>query len=107
MSRVFFLLAALALCIWQAPGPDPRWLASVNSSLASFLPNSQPGPPLTQDADGDFHCPMDPDVHSTTPAKCPRCGMVMVKGIVEPVEYPVNLTREPQHIKAGENVLLN
>ena len=54
MSRVFLLLAALALCIWQAPGPDPRWLAAVNSSLTSFLPTSQSGPPLSQDADGDF-----------------------------------------------------
>jgi hypothetical protein len=107
MIRVSFLLAAVAFCIWQAPGPDPRWLAAVSSSLASFLPNGPSSPAVSQYPDLDFRCPMDPDVHSRSPMKCPRCGMTLVKGIVEPVEYPLNLTMEPQRIEPDENVLLN
>jgi hypothetical protein len=107
MIRAFLLLIALSVCIWQAPGPDPRWLAVMSSSLASFSLTNQPEPSSSQSPEGDFRCPMDPDVHSTKPAKCPRCGMTLVKGIAEPVEFPVDLTMAPERIRPGENVRLN
>jgi len=107
MIRVFLLFVAVVALIWQAPAPDPRWLAAVNSSLASFLPNAPARLAINPDAEGDFRCPMDADVHSPTPAKCPRCGMTLVKGIVEHVEYPMTLTMEPQRIKPGEDVRLD
>jgi hypothetical protein len=39
----------------------------------------------------DFVCPMDADVHAKGPGKCPRCGMTLVAGLPDPVEYPVRL----------------
>jgi hypothetical protein len=82
-------------------------LAAVNSSLASFLPSMQAGQTANANFDQDFRCPMDPDVHSPSPMKCPRCGMTMVKGILEHIEYPVDLTTDPERIVPGEDALLN
>jgi len=31
----------------------------------------------------EYVCPMDKDIRSATPGKCPRCGMTLVKGIPE------------------------
>jgi len=49
----------------------------------------------------EFVCPMDPDVHSLTPGKCPRCGMTLVAGVPDFVEYPVTLKTEPRAVKPG------
>ncbi len=38
--------------------------------------------PLAQ-APPDFTCPMDPDVRSKVPGKCPRCGMKLEARIAE------------------------
>ena len=54
----------------------------------------------------EFTCPMDRDVRSKTPGKCPRCGMTLVAGIPEPVEYPVALQVEPPAIPSGRNITL-
>lgn len=49
----------------------------------------------------DFTCPMDPDVRSKGPGKCPRCGMKLEARIPEFVEYPVKLSFSPSSIPAG------
>jgi hypothetical protein len=54
----------------------------------------------------DYVCPMDPDVRSTTPGKCPRCGMTLVLGIPSPVEYPVRLSLKPPAPRPGDPVEL-
>ena len=41
-----------------------------------------------QEVPVDFICPMDPDVRSKGPGKCPRCGMRLEAGLPEPIEYP-------------------
>ena len=48
-----------------------------------------------------YVCPMDPDVRSTKPGVCPRCGMKMVAGIPDPIEYPMDLTVTPRAPKPG------
>ncbi len=48
------------------------------------LPNTEP----------EFVCPMDRDVRSSTPGKCPRCGMKLVAGIPETREYFVEMKRD-------------
>ena len=73
--------------------------------LAAFLvgqtnPPSLPGVPPPR----DYVCPMDPDIRSATPGKCPRCGMNLVLGIPEPVEYSLNLTVSPLAPKPGDRV---
>jgi hypothetical protein len=55
-------------------------------------------------AEVDFVCPMDKDVRSKGPGKCPRCGMKLVAGIPDLVEYPVDLQLQPVVARAGEPV---
>ncbi|MGH9611903.1 MAG: heavy metal-binding domain-containing protein [Bryobacteraceae bacterium] len=64
-----------------------------------------PVPPPPQ-VNLDYVCPMDPDVRSDKPGKCPRCGMTLVLGIPNPVEYPMDVTVDPQPFHAGEPVKL-
>ncbi len=52
----------------------------------------------------EWVCPMDPDVRSTKPGACPRCGMKLVPGIPPIVEYPLKLTIEPRAWKPGERI---
>ncbi|MCU1263610.1 MAG: hypothetical protein JWO80_6495 [Bryobacterales bacterium] len=49
----------------------------------------------------DFTCPMDPDVRSQTPGKCPRCGMKLEARIADFVAYPVRFGFAPPAIPAG------
>ena len=59
-----------------------------------------------QESPVDFLCPMDPDVHSKTPGKCPRCGMKLEAGLPEPVEYPMQLAMQPKAPMAGQAAVL-
>ena len=59
-----------------------------------------------QDAEIDFICPMDRDVHAKLPGKCPRCGMLLVAGLPAPVEYPVALSVTPTRIVPGHAIQL-
>jgi hypothetical protein len=49
---------------------------------------------------------MDKDVRSDKPGFCPRCGMKLVLGIPDDIEYPMELTTHPAVFKAGEKVRL-
>lgn len=51
-------------------------------------------------------CPMDKDVRSDKPGVCPRCGMKLVPGIPEPLEYPMRLEVTPRAWHAGQKVRL-
>src|ERR1700692_1388983 len=62
--------------------------------------------PLAQQDDVEFVCPMDKDVRSKAPGKCPRCGMTLVAGIPDEHEYPVHITTMPKALKAGEDIQL-
>jgi hypothetical protein len=54
----------------------------------------------------EFVCPMDPDIRSKGPGKCSRCGMALVAGIPDPVEYPVDLKITPKILKPGKPIQL-
>src|ERR1041384_92858 len=56
--------------------------------------------------DAVFVCPMDPDVRSSAPATCPRCGMNLASGIPEAVEYHLDLTATPRAPKPLEKTRL-
>lgn len=91
MKYVFAILAAVSLvCAQEGAVPAPV---------------KSPVPPELQGI--DWVCPMDKDVHSTTPGVCPRCGMKLVPWIPEPDEYPVVLTTNPRVLKAGEDIQLD
>src|SRR5438445_8398532 len=60
-------------------------------------------PPLpSQNAGAVYICPMDPDVRSNNPGKCARCGMALVAGLPDPVEYHLHLEVAPRPVKAGQ-----
>jgi hypothetical protein len=42
-----------------------------------------------------YACPMDPDVRGHDPGTCPRCGMKLVAGIPDPVEYSMDMKLTP------------
>ena len=46
-------------------------------------------------------CPMDPDVRSSTPGVCPRCGMKLASGLPEPTEYHMDVDLTPRAIAPG------
>ncbi len=54
----------------------------------------------------DYVCPMDADVRSATPGKCPRCGMTLVLGVPDQVEFPMQVRLTPRVPKPGEPVEL-
>jgi hypothetical protein len=55
-----------------------------------------------QQAPVQWVCPMDPDVRSPRPARCRKCGMALVAGIPEPVEYLVSMSVTPRAPRPGE-----
>ncbi len=75
--------------------------------LCAQEPTKFPLPPAdAPEAPVDFVCPMDPDVRSKGPGKCPRCGMTLVAGIPDQVEYPLDLKLTPARIQPGKHVQL-
>jgi hypothetical protein len=61
-----------------------------------------PAPLPSQNAGSVYICPMDPDVRSNSPGKCARCGMALVSGLPDPVEYHMHLDVAPRPIKIGQ-----
>ena len=72
-------------------------VALVIAQVAPSIPGAPP-PPL------DYVCPMDRDVRSAGPGRCPRCGMDLVLNVPEPVEYPLGLTVFPRAPRPHERV---
>src|ERR1700727_963235 len=76
--------------------------------LSSLMWWQQPpaAPPVPDDPEIEFVCPMDKEVRSKVPGKCPRCGMTLVAGIPDAHEFPVRITTAPKILKPGEETLL-
>ena len=53
-----------------------------------------------------YVCPMHPDVRSSQPGVCPRCGMKLIAGLPDPVEYHLDLTVSPHLLRTGQPVKL-
>jgi hypothetical protein len=54
----------------------------------------------------EYVCPMDPDIRSNGPGFCPRCGMKLIPGIAERIEYPLDISVTPHPICAGKDTHL-
>jgi hypothetical protein len=50
---------------------------------------------------------MDKDVRSDKPGVCPRCGMKLVLGIPDEIEYPMDLHFMPATFRAGQKVKIH
>jgi hypothetical protein len=57
-------------------------------------------------AQDEYICPMDPEVRSAKPGRCPRCGMALVAGLPEPLEYAVDVRLDPAVPRAGRRLRL-
>jgi len=53
-----------------------------------------------------FLCPMHPEVTARAPGACPKCGMALVGGAVEPGDYAVEIEATPRAPRAGQPVRL-
>ncbi len=49
---------------------------------------------------------MDPDIRSLQPGVCPRCGMKLVAGIPDSIEYLMSIDAKPRGFRAGQDVRL-
>jgi len=76
-----FLISAGLLCAQVQTTPDPS-------------------------KDPVWFCPMDRDIRSNTPGNCSRCGMKLVAGVPDPVEYHLDLAVTPRVPKPGEKAHL-
>ena len=65
----------------------PTWQARVLAPLLLLMLLA----PLACEERVEFVCPMDRDVRTFGPGKCPKCGMTLVAGLPDPHEYPVDL----------------
>lgn len=45
---------------------------------------ASPAPPPPSGAEVDYVCPMDPEVHQSSPGSCPKCGMALEPAVVAP-----------------------
>ena len=88
--------------------PTRRFLLrqSAGALLAPWMSSlrAQPTPPAP---DPIYVCPMDPDVRGTKPGVCSRCGMKLVAGLPDPVEYHVDLTVTPRRLEVGQKARIN
>lgn len=56
--------------------------------------------------DKDWVCPMDPDYRSDQPGTCPKCGMKLVAGVPDRIEYPLEISQSPERLRAGDTAIL-
>ncbi len=54
-----------------------------------------------------YVCPMHPEVRKSGPGKCPLCGMTLISRILEPVEYPVDMSFTPATIPANQPLMID
>src|SRR6185437_4433208 len=85
---VIRILGILLASVLLAQTPQP--------ALQTLQPLLKEPPPV------EWVCPMDHDIRSSGPGKCPRCGITMVPGIPDQVEYPVALKLTPRNFHAGQ-----
>ncbi|HWE51106.1 MAG TPA: heavy metal-binding domain-containing protein [Bryobacteraceae bacterium] len=65
----------------------------------SLFAQEAPTPPVTEEL--IYQCPMEPEIRSSKPGRCPNCNMEMVAHIPEAVEYPMDFDISPKPVKAG------
>ncbi|HEU0004905.1 MAG TPA: heavy metal-binding domain-containing protein [Terriglobia bacterium] len=54
----------------------------------------------------DYVCPMDPDVRAALPGTCSRCGMKLTVGVIDPIEYGLDVKLRPRAPRADQPVEL-
>lgn len=96
IRAVLWLIGVCVACAFtrsDRTGPGETVLAATEIVSAA---------PLDPSKDPVFVCPMDPDVRSHNPGTCRRCGMNLVAGIPDPVEYHLDLSVIPNPPQANQ-----
>jgi heavy metal-binding protein len=89
LTAMLWLIGVCAVCVSaraDQTGPADLTLAATTIQSAPLDPSKDPV----------YVCPMDPDVRSHNPGTCRRCGMNLVAGIPDPVEFHLDLGVVPQ-----------
>jgi hypothetical protein len=73
---------------------------AVTDQSAAATTSSPSGPDPSRDL--AYVCPMDPDIRSNEPGKCPRCGMALVAGVPDPSEFHLDMTVTPKPLRPNE-----
>jgi hypothetical protein len=97
LCALLFVAGGWLACTDSEPAP-PAVDAAPARAQRAVTPN-----PSTDLA---YVCPMDRDVRSNDPGKCPRCGMELVAGVPDPTEYRMDLTVTPKPPRPGQQVRL-
>jgi len=97
--RRWVVWAAIASA-WSCKGAEPS--RSVETGQLKTQPVATPNP----STDLAYVCPMDRDIRSNDPGKCPRCGMALVAGIPDQSEYHLEVTVAPKPAQPNQNVRL-
>ncbi len=79
--------------------PTRRIFIASSAAALAQTPNPEPG-----EKPVEFLCPMDSDIRQFKPGRCPRCGMKLVPGLPDPVEYPLEVQTFPRQPKPGQPV---
>ena len=77
------------------------WIRLLPALLAGMLAFQEVPTPDTGDKPVEWVCPMDRDVRTKGPGKCPRCGMALVAGIPDFVEFATRIRTNPKMIRPG------
>lgn len=100
LTAILWLIGVCVVCV--SARSDQTGPADV--TLAAGATPS--GAPLDPSKDPVYVCPMDPDVRSHNPGTCRRCGMNLVAGIPDPVEFHLDLDVVPRPPQPGRPAAL-
>src|SRR5688572_124470 len=97
-----------AIALGASPGSKRMAHKTAILLILLFLGALSAQVPTTPDPSKDFVfiCPMDKDIRSHNPGNCSRCGMKLVTGVPEPVEYHLNLKVTPSAPKPKQKAHL-
>jgi len=99
-ARNLVLAVATATCL--AASADVSFPAEPIPAVEPQLPRAAPTP----SADVVYMCPMDPEIRSHNPGKCRRCGMALVSGVPDPVEFHFDVALMPPAPSPGKASVL-
>jgi hypothetical protein len=91
--RLTALLWLIGVCVLCASARSDQ-IGPADVTLAAAATTTSA--PLDPSKDPVYVCPMDPDVRSHNPGTCRRCGMNLVAGIPDPVEFHFDLDVVPR-----------
>jgi hypothetical protein len=94
------LAAVVAYCLASSSDRVVRGAPVVAQHISNSAAISDPSQGVV------YSCPMDPDVRSDSAGKCRRCGMALVAGVPEPVEFHTDVVTIPEGLGPGQQAVL-